>query len=115
MSSLGFYRTKNIYYGKHGKSLVIEGMDKGLNHNAEKRYVVIHGADYVSKTFIDCNGRLGRSHGCPAIPVDLTDSIISTIQSGTLLFVYHRDYNRKDHLNKTVAARYYSSLLNPIN
>jgi hypothetical protein len=31
--------------------------------------VVMHAADYVSNSFIRNNNRLGRSQGCPAVPV----------------------------------------------
>ena len=78
-SSLGFYITNNIYQGKHGMSLVLNGMDKGFNTNAKARAVVVHAADYVSEEFIKIHGRLGRSHGCPALPPELTPQIIETI------------------------------------
>jgi hypothetical protein len=86
-SSLGFYVTSNIYYGKHGKSLKLNGMDTDFNTNALPRSVVVHGADYVSESFIKQHGRLGRSHGCPAVPVELTESIIETIKGNTCLFI----------------------------
>lgn len=88
-SSLGFYATGEIYSGKHGKSLRLDGLDRGLNDNARNRAVVMHGADYVSESFIKNNTRLGRSLGCPAIPVELTDKIINTIKDKSCLFIYH--------------------------
>ena len=88
-SSLGFYATGEIYTGKHGKSLKLDGLEKGINSNARARAVVIHGADYVSKTFIQNNKRLGRSLGCPAIPMELTNEIIQTIKDKSCLFVYY--------------------------
>jgi hypothetical protein len=88
-SSLGLYITQNTYQGKHGYSLRIQGMSKGLNDNAMKRAVVIHGADYVSKSFIERNGRLGRSYGCPALPIDDTQEVIDLIKNGACLFIYH--------------------------
>ncbi|WP_366186761.1 murein L,D-transpeptidase catalytic domain family protein [Flavobacterium ovatum] len=88
-SSLGFYATGEIYTGKHGKSLRLDGLEKGINDNARERAVVIHGADYVSKSFISNNKRLGRSLGCPAIPVELTNKIIQTIKDKSCLFIYH--------------------------
>ncbi|HEX8329217.1 MAG TPA: murein L,D-transpeptidase catalytic domain family protein [Hymenobacter sp.] len=87
MSSLGFYATGSEYQGKHGRSLKLQGLDEGFNTNAESRSVVMHGADYVSEDFIKQNGRLGRSLGCPALPMDLKDEIIGTVNGGTCLFI----------------------------
>lgn len=86
-SSLGFYVTSDIYHGKHGLSMKLDGMDKGFNTNAKERAVVIHGADYVSQQFVNQHGRLGRSHGCPALPVELTGKIIDNIKGKTTLFI----------------------------
>jgi hypothetical protein len=97
-SSLGFYLTSETYEGKHGFSMRLEGLDKGFNSNAKARAVVVHGADYVSQDFINRTGRLGRSHGCPALPKELTSSIINTIKGKTCLFIsgatqnYHSNY-----------------------
>ncbi len=88
-SSLGLYLTQEIYQGKHGYSLRIEGMSKDLNDNAYKRAIVIHGADYVSEDFIQRNGRLGRSFGCPAVPMNEVNEIIDLIKNGTCLYIYH--------------------------
>ena len=87
-SSLGFYATAEVYNGKHGKSLKLDGLERGINSNARERAVVIHGADYVSNSFIQNNRRLGRSLGCPAIQLELTDQIIETIKDKSCLFVY---------------------------
>jgi L,D-transpeptidase catalytic domain len=99
MSSLGFYVTQGTYIGKHGLSLKLEGMDKNFNSNAFKRNVVVHGADYVSEDFIQQNGRLGRSQGCPALPMENHAAIIDTIKDGTVLYLHKAD------------AGFYSSLL----
>lgn len=88
-SSLGFYITGEVYQGKHGKSLRLDGIERGINDKARDRAVVIHGADYVSEQFIKQNKRLGRSLGCPAIPEELTAEIIDLIQDKSCLFIYH--------------------------
>lgn len=88
-SSLGFYATGEIYQGKHGASLRLDGLERGTNDNARERGVVMHGADYVSESFIRAHKRLGRSQGCPAVPVELTDDIIQTIKGKSCLYIYH--------------------------
>ncbi|TMI63514.1 MAG: murein L,D-transpeptidase catalytic domain family protein [Bacteroidetes bacterium] len=87
-SSPGFYITGNMYTGKHGKSLKLEGLEKGINDNAEKRAVVIHGADYVNESLIHSQGYIGRSQGCPAVSPKESNQIINTIKEGTCLFIY---------------------------
>lgn len=88
-SSLGFFATAEVYQGKHGISLKLDGLDKGINDNARQRAVVLHGADYVSEKFIKIHNRLGKSQGCPAVPVGLSKKIISIIKDKSCLFIYH--------------------------
>lgn len=88
-SSLGLYITSETYEGKHGYSLRLDGMSTGLNDNARKRAIVIHGADYVSESFIEKNDRLGRSFGCPALTENEVEEIINLIKEGSCLFIYH--------------------------
>jgi hypothetical protein len=87
-SSPGFYTTGEAYIGKHGLSLTLDGLEKGINDKARERAIVMHGADYVSSDFIRNYGRLGRSFGCPAVPVELSKEIIQTIKGGSCLFIY---------------------------
>lgn len=88
-SSLGFYATAEVYTGKHGLSLRLDGLQKGLNDKARERAVVVHGADYVSESFIKNHKRLGRSQGCPALPVEMNEKIINVIKGKSCLFIYH--------------------------
>lgn len=87
-SSLGFFKTAGTYMGKHGFSMRLDGLEKGINDNARQRAIVIHGANYVNPEFIKKHGRLGRSWGCPALPISKTKEIINTISNGTCLFIY---------------------------
>ncbi len=87
-SSPGFYRTEDSYYGSNGYSLRLEGLEKGINDNADRRAIVVHGAPYVNENFIRQQGYIGRSQGCPAIPVELARPIINTIKGGSCLFIY---------------------------
>jgi hypothetical protein len=90
-SCLGFFMTAETYYGKHGYSLSLDGLEPGINDNARMRSIVIHGADYVSQSFIDRYGRLGRSWGCPALPTGVSKEIIDKISGGSCLFIYGND------------------------
>ena len=90
-SSLGFYVTSGTYMGKHGLSMRLLGQDKGFNDNANDRAIVMHSAPYVSEATIKAQGRLGRSHGCPAVSEELNKPIIEAIKNGTCLFLYSPD------------------------
>ena len=90
-SSLGFYITGNTYIGKHGTSLKLHGVEPGINDNAEARAIVMHGAEYVSEAHIKKYGRLGRSFGCPAVPVELHEELIDALANKTCLFIYYSD------------------------
>jgi hypothetical protein len=90
-SSLGFYITGQKYIGKHGISLKLHGVEKGINDMAEARAIVMHGADYVSELYIKKYGRLGRSFGCPAVPMGLHKDIIPMLSGGTCLFIFYPD------------------------
>lgn len=98
-SSLGFYKTAETYFGKHGLSLKLDGLEKGINHLARKRNIVIHSADYAEETFIKKYGRLGRSLGCPALPKENYKKLISQIKEGTLLFIY---FPKSEYLNNSL-------------
>jgi hypothetical protein len=95
-SSLGFYETLGTYNGEHGYSLKLEGLEKGINDNANRRNIVMHGAEYVGASMVRSHGYIGRSWGCPAIPPALQVPIIQKIKNGTCLFIYSPD---KDYLN----------------
>lgn len=90
-SSLGLFRTMNSYYGRNGYSLRLEGLEEGVNDLAYQRAIVIHGADYVSEAFIEKTGRLGRSHGCPAVRQEVTYPLIDSIKEDQYLFAYYPD------------------------
>jgi hypothetical protein len=90
-SSLGFFLTAGTYNGKNGYSLVLDGLEPGINDNARARAVVIHGAAYANPSVIDAQGRLGRSWGCPALPEALTRPVIDAIQGGSVLYIYADD------------------------
>lgn len=91
MSSPGFYVTAETYMGGNGYSLRLDGLEKNINHNARARAIVMHGAPYSSPSTINTLGFLGRSQGCPALPLSIHKSVINTIKNGTCLFIYTAD------------------------
>ncbi|WP_294704790.1 murein L,D-transpeptidase catalytic domain family protein [uncultured Fusobacterium sp.] len=90
-SSLGFYLTINTYEGSNGYSLRLKGLEPGINSNAMDRHIVVHGADYATKEFMEKYGFLGRSLGCPAIPEDISKEVIDYIKGGTVLYINGND------------------------
>jgi hypothetical protein len=89
-SSYGLFVTGGVYVGKHGRSLRLEGLDKGYNDRAEARGIVVHAADYVSEA-VAAKGRLGRSWGCPALNPAVAGHVIDAIENGSAVFAYYPD------------------------
>ena len=90
-SSLGLFVTAETYVGRHGRSLRLVGLEPGVNDLALDRALVMHGAEYVSDTVCAEHGRLGRSHGCPALRAEIAQTVIDEIEGGTPLFAYYPD------------------------
>ncbi|GAA0893230.1 murein L,D-transpeptidase catalytic domain family protein [Fulvivirga kasyanovii] len=100
-SSLGFYITGETYFGKHGLSLRLDGIEPGFNNNARQRAVVMHGADYVDPSYTKAYGRIGRSFGCPSIPMKGHKEIIKKLANKSCMFIYYPD---KDYLANSKLA-----------
>lgn len=90
-SSIGLYRAAEAYYGKHGYSLRLDGLEAGFNDRARERAIVIHGADYVNAKIAKAQGRLGRSLGCPAVRPEIATKLIDAVKEGGLIFAYYPD------------------------
>lgn len=85
-SSLGIYLTGERYWGKNGLSMRLDGKEPS-NSNARKRYIVVHGAKYVSP------GRSvqGRSYGCPAVPNNKIKSVVERLEDGSIFFAFKEE------------------------
>ena len=88
-SSIGVYLTGQTYYGKDGHSMRLHGLDKGFNNNVYKRYIVMHPAWYVSQSFAEKYGRIGRTYGCFGLSKKMAPKIIPTIKNGTVMVAYY--------------------------
>ena len=88
-SSLGFFVTRNTYFGTHGIALNLDGLEKGINDRADDRKIVVHGSRYVGASYLRHNPFIGRSLGCPAVPAKESQKIIGMIKDGSCFFIYH--------------------------
>jgi hypothetical protein len=68
-------------------------LEPGLNDRAFDRAVVVHAAAYVGEAFAARHGRIGRSHGCPALAPEVAPRVIDTIRGGSAVFAYHPQYD----------------------
>jgi hypothetical protein len=90
-SCKGFFVSGEPFTGEHGLSLLLYGLEDGVNNNAFARGIIMHGAGYVSWMSILANGgRLGRSLGCPAVSTDAVEAVIDKLRDGALVYIYAR-------------------------
>jgi len=90
-SSIGLFRTSESYFGRHGYSLRMDGLEPGINDRARERAIVIHAADYVDPSWVDRQGRIGRSQGCPAVRPEVVETVVDSLKGGQFLFTYYPD------------------------
>ena len=84
-SSSGAFVTAEEYYGNHGRSRRIDGLDP-TNSNARVRAVVIHGAWYAERNMIAQHGKLGRSEGCFAFGESDLAQVMARLGPGRLIY-----------------------------
>ncbi|MCJ2180642.1 murein L,D-transpeptidase catalytic domain family protein [Novosphingobium album (ex Hu et al. 2023)] len=81
----GSFVIASRYYGKHGVSRRLMGLDPE-NNLALERAIVIHGASYVDRSLISAQGQIGRSLGCFAVAENEIAEVISELGEGCLLY-----------------------------
>ena len=84
-SSRGAFLTANAYVGQHGLSRRLIGLDAD-NNMAMDRAIVIHGADYVSRSMISAQGRIGRSQGCFAFEPCEVGEVMDLLGEGRMIY-----------------------------
>lgn len=82
----GTFRFAEEYYGKHGQSFRLDGLDEG-NGNSRARAIVVHAAWYAEPAFLKQHGKLGRSNGCIVFSKANLARFIDEVPEGTLVFV----------------------------
>jgi len=95
MSSLGFYLTKNPYYGRYGYSLRLKGLSS-TNSRAESRAIVLH-PYYVGPGYEHLyRAHAGRScvnggcltEGCFGVAHKVSSHIVEYLQGGAIIYAF---------------------------
>jgi hypothetical protein len=92
--SSGFFVSGVEYEGKFGRSMVLHGLEEGINDNACERAVVIHKHLMMTKSSAHL-----LSAGCPMISKDYIDHVINLLEgksnpdngvetNGSVVFIY---------------------------
>lgn len=110
-TSLGIFMTGETYLGKYGKTQRLYGLQNS-NAQAYNRDIVLHGAWYVDDKFINSidpltgekYGRLGLSWGCPALPLNAIEKMISTLGYGGLVMHYRESLMDQAQSGQEVTA-----------
>jgi L,D-transpeptidase catalytic domain len=84
-TSSGTYVCGESYFGQHGMSRRLAGLDPE-NDQAEARAIVIHPANYVSQAIADEKGKVGRSQGCFAFSESDIGHVLWRLQPGTMIY-----------------------------
>jgi hypothetical protein len=84
-TSRGAYVTSSTYFGKHGRSQRLVGLDP-TNDLALDRAIVIHGAAYVDPALIASQGRIGRSQGCFAFETAEVAGVMERLGEGRMIY-----------------------------
>ncbi|WP_084607727.1 murein L,D-transpeptidase catalytic domain-containing protein [Sphingomonas jaspsi] len=84
-SSNGAYTTADLYEGKYGLSMKVDGLD-WTNNNAMARAIVIHNAWYAEPEVVEQYGKLGRSQGCFAFSRKDQWAVMHRLSSGHMIY-----------------------------
>lgn len=84
-SCSGAFVTGAEYFGKHGRSMRLDGLDAS-NSKALERAIVIHTAPYVTEAMARDMGKVGRSQGCFTVTEADLQQVLARIGSGRFLY-----------------------------
>ena len=95
-SCRGFFLTGEAYQGDYGPALRLHGLEEGINDLAFRRDIVLHGATWAGYgSILENGGRLGRSWGCPAVPLEMAGPIVERLAGGSLIYIHAFDERRR--------------------
>jgi hypothetical protein len=77
-SSKGGFISKGTYIGGFGYSMIIRGLDKGVNDNVQSRKIIFHSTKKMLTPWSD---------GCFATPDDVNQKLIDLTKNGTFIYV----------------------------
>lgn len=104
-SSLGAFVTADPYVGIRGLSLRLKGLEPGFNDRALARGIVLHGTPGVSAARA-ARKQVGRTEGCPAVPMTAIRELISHLKDGALVFAWYPDrtyLTRSEYVDRAAA------------
>lgn len=90
-SSMGAVRGAEVYSGKNGRSLRLDGLDP-TNSEIRRRDIVVHSVGVKKRTYFnaayvaDRNGIVGMSEGCFVVIPELRDWLIDSLSNGGFLY-----------------------------
>ncbi|AXE31054.1 peptidase [Chromobacterium phragmitis] len=84
VSCLGVCRASETYFGSHGLSLWLDGLERG-NSNMRRRNLVMHGSAHVSPRYVEEYGILWRSDGSLAVEQQYSVGLINMLQGGSYI------------------------------
>lgn len=86
MSSLGSFVTAGPNWGpQQGPNVLLDGLEYS-NSAARERAIIVHGADYAEPSFLEREGKLGRSYGCFSLSHADLRLVRDRMGEGRLLF-----------------------------
>ncbi len=84
-TSEGAFVTRNSYYGQHGLSRRLDGLDP-TNDKALDRAIVVHAAWYAEPDVLARTGKLGRSQGCFAFSQANLARVMDFLGEGRMIY-----------------------------
>ncbi len=79
--------------GSVGPYVAVDGLEDGINDNARRREILVHGATYVSDEYYEEHGYTGQSLGCFSVRPEVIHDVMDTVSGGSLLLAYYPDDN----------------------